>query len=597
MKNLPRWELSSVYPAFESPQFQTGLEELAKLKEEIVKLGKNLPKQAGEEPVWIRHYLEFFNRFQDLFDNLYAFAYMRFSTDTADFSAVNAMNLLDEIRIPVQSSLVWFRNKLANLTSSIASCMAAEPELRQYSFFIGEQLFLRSRQMSQEEEELAMDLLRTGGDLWSRLQETVTSALSAVWDAKRKIVKTVTELRSLASDPKREKRKKAFLLEKRLWESVKTPLAFSINGVKGFTVILARRRRYQDCVERSLVRARVSRPALEALVSAMKDSLPDFRRYFRAKAARLKLPRLAFYDLFAPLPGKQKKWSFVEARAFILKQFALFSDELAAFGRRAFDNGWIDAAPRKGKVGGAYCISLPVTRESRVLCNFSETFGAVTTIAHELGHAWHHHVLRDLSAIHRDYPMTLAETASIFAENLIFEGALKTFPKTEKAAALEHFLQDAGQIIVDILSRYLFESRLCEARTTRELSADELCGLMTDVQKETYGDALDPKSLHPYMWAVKSHYYRPELPFYNYPYAYGLLFGLGLFARFREEGKRFAATYKKMLEKTGCMTCADLAKDLGFDIEKRDFWESGLGLIRTRIDEFEMIAAPKRNKS
>lgn len=596
MKALPKWDLKNIYASFESEDYLAALEQLKSLKQNIVELAKSQPRQEQEEAAWLKRYLTLSNSFSDLWSTLYAFAYMRFSTNTADFAAVNAMNKLDEIQAPVKSSLVIFREKLAQL-SSLASLIAIEPELKPYTFVISEQLLWCSYQLSANEEELAQDLLRCTTELWSRLQEAISSNLTALWDARKKITKTITELRALAFAPKREVRKKAFRLEKKLWQSMQTPLAFSLNGVKGFTVVLGQRRAFPNLVEQSLLQARLSRPALEALLSSLHNALPDFRHYFRLKAQALGLPRLAFFDLFAPLNTSQRKWEFNQACDFIVSQFGNFSKELADFARKAFEKNWIDAAPRQGKVGGAYCISLPLKQESRVLCNFSGDFNSVTTMAHELGHAYHHEVLKQLPALLRDYPMTLAETASIFAENLVFEGALKEFSHAEKLGALEHFLQDAAQIVVDILSRYLFEKRLCAERSQRELSPEEICNLMLEAQRETYGDALDPKYLHPYMWAAKSHYYRPELPFYNYPYAFGLLFGLALLSRFKEEGKSFAKRYKSLLQKTGCATCQELAQELGFNIEKADFWESAMAIIRQRIQDFEQIVLSKAKRS
>ena len=597
MKALPKWDLTNIYSSLESEDYLSALEQLQDLKQSIVELAKSQPHQEQEEAAWLKRYLMLSNSFNDLWSNLYAFAYMHFSTNTADFAAVNAMNKLDEIQAQVKSSLVIFREKLSQLSSNLASLMAFEPELKKYTFVISEQLLWRSYQLSANEEELAQDLLRCSAELWSRLQEAISSNLTAVWDARKKIKKTITELRALAFADKREVRKKAFLLEKKLWQSMQTPLAFSLNGVKGFTVVLNKRRSFTNVVEQSLFQARLSRRALEALLTSLHNALPDFRHYFRLKARALGLPRLAFFDLFAPLNRRQRKWEFSQACDFIVSQFGNFSKELANFARRAFEKNWIDADPRQGKVGGAYCISLSLKKESRILCNFSGDFNSVTTMAHELGHAYHHEVLKHLPALLRDYPMTLAETASIFAENLVFEGALKELGQTEKIGALEHFLQDAAQIVVDILSRYLFEKRVCDERSQRELSPEEICNLMLEAQRETYGDALDPKYLHPYMWAAKSHYYRPEMPFYNYPYAFGLLFGLALFNRFKEEGKSFTQRYKTLLQKTGCTTCQELTQELGFDIEKADFWESAMAIIRQRIQDFEQMLLSKAERN
>jgi oligoendopeptidase F len=586
MAKLPRWDLPAVYPALGSEAYEKDAAEAKACAESLAALAANPPRLAADEPAWLERFIGRYNRFGDLFETLYAFAYMSYSVNTGDYKAIGEMNRLDALKVPVERALVEFRNALAALRSSVAGCLAALPALKDYQFFLEEQLLLRTHQMSPAEEELALELTRMGGEPWGRLQESVSSTIKSAWDEKKGTTKTVIELRALASNPKRSVRRKAFELELALWEAMKIPLAFSINGVKGFSTVLHGRRRYTDSLEYSLTRARLSRAALDSLTAVMTDALPDFRRYFKAKAKLLKVPKLAFYDLFAPLSEKAAPLGFEEARGLVLGRFGAFSGELGSFARKAFAGGWIDAEPRAGKVGGAYCISLPLRKASRVLCNFSPSFGAATTIAHELGHAFHHHVLKDAPAVHRDYPMTLAETASTFSENLVYEGAIASFPKARQVEALEHFLQDAAQIVVDILSRFLFESRLFAARAKGELSADELSSMMLQAQRETYGDGLDETRLHPYMWAVKGHYYRPELPFYNYPYAFGLLFGLGLFALSREQGRRFADTYKGVLAKTGRMTCVELTKELGFDIEKRAFWEQGMGLIVSRIDEF-----------
>jgi oligoendopeptidase F len=602
MSALPQWDLASIYPSFEDEKFTRDREALAGDAGEIVRLLAEPPRLGPEEPAWLERYLSLYNSFADRFETMYAYAYMRYSTNTGDYTAIGEMNRLEGLRVPVQRAIVEFRNVLASFKTSIAECLQAAPGLKEYSFFIEEQLSLRSRQMGPAEEELALELTRMGGDPWGRLQEALSSTLKAVWNEKKGETKTVNELRSLAFDPRRAVRKQAFELELKLWDSMKVPLAFSLNGVKGFTVVLDKKRKYKNPLDHSLTYSRLSPAALEALIGVMKRSLPDFRRYLKAKATMLSLPQLAFFDLFAPLSAGAGEWSYAEARAFIGRAFGSFSTELADFADRAFDSGWIDARTRPGKVGGAYCISLPRLGESRVLCNFTPSFNQLTTIAHELGHAFHHQVLARATAIQRDYPMTLAETASIFSENLVYETAINTFTGARKIEALEHFLQDATQIIVDILSRFLFESRLFEARPSGEVSADELSAFMIQAQADTYGDALAEESLHPYMWAVKGHYYRPDLSFYNYPYAFGLLFGLGLFSLYREQGRGFADTYKTVLGKSGSMKCVDLTRELGFDIEQPEFWENGMSLIRSRIDEFCALAESagtkhaKRNK-
>ena len=245
-------------------------------------------------------------------------------------------------------------------------------------------------------------------------------------------------------------------------------------------------------------------------------------------------------------------------------------------------------------MGGAYCAGFHLSGVSRVLCNFSGSFNNLTTIAHELGHAYHNEVLKDAPEIYRDFPMTLAETASIFCETIVLEGALKSADDEEKLSLIEHELMESTQIVVDILSRFIFEKKVFEKRRERELTATEFCEIMLDAQKQTYGDAMDKNFMHPYMWAVKGHYYRQELGFYNYPYAFGKLFGLGLYSRYREEGSPFTERYKDILYMTGTASAEDVTKAAGYDITTKDFWLSSLAMIEARVEQFEELCSKRK---
>jgi oligoendopeptidase F len=304
----------------------------------------------------------------------------------------------------------------------------------------------------------------------------------------------------------------------------------------------------------------------------------------------LGLPVCAFYDLFAPV-GKAagKTWAWEEATAFIAERFDGFDPGMGAFARHAASSSWIDAQGREGKVGGAYCTAFPLAGETRILCNFEGSFSSVTTVAHELGHAWHAELLKDLPRSRVSCPMTLAETASIFAETIVFEGALTQAGPEDRLSLIEGNLKDSCQVMVDILSRFYFERNLFDRRGQGELSPGELCELMKAAQEKTYGDGLDSRLLHPYMWAVKSHYYGADLAFYNYPYAFGLLFSLGLYARYQKEGPGFAAAYRELLRLTGQATVEEVARSAGFNLEGEEFWREGLSIIRRRVEDFEAL--------
>ena len=583
----PRWDLDPVYPGFDSAKYREHTEKLARLLDEAGEAVDRLEESRGRGD--LAACIGLFNRIYDYREELEDYAYSVYSTDTGNHRALKELNRLEEMMVRFHTDRIRFRTVLAGAAADAAGGAGAGEagvDLGDYRFFLEEELLLASKQMTPEEESLAADLSRAGGAAWGRLQESVSSRLTAVWDDDKGGTKTVTELRELAYHPDREVRKKAYSKELSCWKRMEIPLSFALNGVKGFSVILNGRRAYEDTLERSILQSRITRKGLDSLLEVMKESLPMFRRYLKSKAARLGLEVLSFYDIFAPVGGEGESFSFPRARGIIVSAFREFSPGLAEFADAAFENSWIDAEPREGKVGGAYCISFPLAKASRVFQNYSGSFNSVTTLAHELGHAYHHHLLTETPALLRQYPMTLAETASIFAETLIIDSTVEGMEGAGRDAVLETFLQDATQVIVDIYSRFVFEKAVFERRASGDLSPEEYCGLMAEAQKEAYGDALNHDELHPYMWAVKGHYYNQDLAFYNFPYAFGLLFGLGLYSRYRSEGSSFAGTYTEVLKMTGSAPAAKVAEYAGFSIEDKDFWRSGIEAIREKIDRF-----------
>jgi pepF/M3 family oligoendopeptidase len=314
-----------------------------------------------------------------------------------------------------------------------------------------------------------------------------------------------------------------------------------------------------------------------------------FRKYFNAKAKKIGKEKLAWWDVYAPVGKTDKVYSFEEARDFILENFEKFSTELAVFSRRAFDNNWIDAEQREGKRGGGFCMEVQAVKESRILVNFDGSYDQVSTLAHELGHAYHNECAYQAkkTMLQQLTPMTLAETASTMCETIVTEAVLSsTQDPQEELAVLEAQIQGAAQVVVDIYSRYLFEKEVFERREQSELSADDFDDIMERAQKATYGDGLDERYLQKFMWTWKPHYYSSSLSFYNYPYAFGLLFATGLYAIYQQRGAEFVEDYTNLLASTGEETAAKLARRFGIDITKRKFWDDSLAIIGQHIDRY-----------
>jgi oligoendopeptidase F len=324
------------------------------------------------------------------------------------------------------------------------------------------------------------------------------------------------------------------------------------------------------------------------MLEAMRESMPAFRKYLRHKAKLLGYENgLPWYEILAPM-GKAGSESFnvEDAHKYLVEHFSTFAPDLAEMVDRAFKEEWIDFYPRAGKVGGAFCSNLPFLKQSRILTNFTGSFGSVVTLAHELGHAYHGMQIENHRPLNTGYSMPVAETASTFNELIIVNDAIEKADGEEKIRLIESQLQDSTQIIVDIYSRFLFEDEVIRRRKSTFLFAKDLEEIMINAQKESYGDGLDPELMHPYMWVCKSHYYRAGLSYYNFPYAFGGLFSRGLYAKYLEDKEGFLPKYRALLNATTVDTVENVAGIAGIDLTNPEFWRTSLQTIADQIDMF-----------
>ncbi len=600
---LPHWDLSNVYPGLESEEFRqavgqlkAGLEELDEylLTHQIARGG---PLPAGGPPAvaaTIGGYLDRMNALLKLHETIDSYVYSFFATDSYNTTARRILSEMEVLEVCLERQEVLFRGwvgTVAEQAELFQTALAEAGSAREHAFYLAETAQQSRYLMSVAEETLAADLSLSGGRAWEKLQSVVTTQIKVPFERDGRVEDLpITVIQNLRSDPDGEVRRRAFEVESAAWHSAREPLAACLNGVKGAVSTLNRRRGRTDCLHQPLDQARIDRETLEAMLGVMADSFPAFRRYFQHKAALLDKEALPWWDLFAPVGRPGRRYTFAEARDLLLEQFGTFSDRLLTMARRAFDQRWIDAEPRDGKQGGAFCMEIPALEESRVLCNFDGSYDALATVGHELGHAYHSDCQAGKTQLQRGTPMTLAETASILVETCITEAALaQATDAQEELAILDSFLINASQVVVDIYSRYLFEKEVFERRADAELSADDLNDIMLRAQQATYGDGLDSRYLNAYMWAWKTHYYSPDLSFYNFPYAFGLLFGLGLYAIYQERGKAFLPDYEDLLRSTGEGTAADLAARFGIEIRGRAFWEGSMSVIRERIERYLVL--------
>jgi len=584
------WNLDVIYPS--KADFEKDLKKAADGLKEL----KNLLQYGCNAD--LAKIVSLMNEMNDTLETLYAYTSAKVTVNTSDKESVNALNRVEELGMDSAVVTTLFSGFVASNPEKVKAFVSENPD---YSYIMKEICDDASHMMSKELEELAADLMRSGSDAFSRLQESVSSSACAELDlsdlgpelSKIGGTKTVIELRALSTHSNREVRRRAYEAELKVWKEHETAFAFALNSIKGTSLSLEKRRHWDSPIQRSCSTARITEKTLDALISSLEKYLPMFRKYLKAKAKILGVEKLAWFDIVAPVGKSAKTYTYEEALALVSKFYGTFNQDMGKFAKNAFDNNWIDPFPTKGKTGGAYDTYIPKIKESRVFANFDGTYDGVSTFAHELGHAWHDHIVSVKPALLRSYPMTLAETASIFSEFIVFKGAVEEAEGDDKLAILEQFVQGACQVCVDILCRFYFEREIFKRRAEGELMAQDFCEIMLDCQRKTYGDGIDEKLMHPYMWAVKGHYYSTGFSFYNYPYAFGQLFGLGLYSRSLKDndGTPFYQKYNKLLSLTGQLPAKDVAATAGIDLESSSFWEEGLEIIAAYAKELEGYAS------
>ncbi|MBG0785587.1 MAG: M3 family oligoendopeptidase [Anaerolineaceae bacterium] len=592
----PRWDLSNVYPGLESQELAQDFEWvkdhtealIKRYEEEFIKVDPNSPPEEINQALSLM--VDEVNILMEKALTINAYLNSFTTTDSFNQEAARLDSKFDQVMIGVQKVSVLLQAWLGTFKDVLPEALSLGGSAGEHTFPITEMAEQSQYMMSEKEELLTSELGLSGASAWTKLQGVVTSQKTVDFELDGKVqTLPMPALINLHSHPDESVRKRAYQAEMAAWESVKEPLAACMNGIKGWVNTLNAHRGRKSAIEEPLDQGRIDQETLDAMMGAMKDSFPTFRKYFKAKAARFGQEALPWWNLFAPVGKIGKEYTYPEATEFILKNFETFSPELRDFAKNAFENNWVDAEQRPGKRGGAFCMPILGVKESRIFCNFDGSLDQVMTIAHELGHGYHNFNMFQAgkTVMQKQTPMTMAETASIMCETIMFNAIRETITDPqEELALLETALIGDSQVIVDIYSRYLFEKEVFERRENADLSADELSEIMENAQEATFGDGVDPEYRHKYMWTWKPHYYSANLSFYNFPYAFGLLFGVGLYAIYQKRGAAFVPDYKKLLSSTGEAPAAELAARFGIDIRSKQFWADSLAVIGKRIDRY-----------
>ena len=578
------WDLTVFYKDFDDPEFK---DDLARLPKEIDAFTAAIAAPAEDEVRKLVSLVHQEEALSCLFERLSMMIELNFAVD-ANNKAANAA-LAPLMRAVMGSSLAAnaFSRYLASL-DNLDAIIDADDELKARAFALREAAENAKHQLPEALEKPVLKMQLSGGEAFSHLRDKLDATLLVDYDGKQIPLSAV---RALAYDGDADTRRRAYEAELASYKKIELPMSFCLNNIKAEGETMAALKGYKGVLDMALAHSRMDEKTLEAMWTAIREALPEVREYFKAKGRLLGHENgLPFYDLFAPVGQSTRTYTVEEARALLLDLFGKFCPEMGEMMRTAFDEGWIDMFPREGKSGGAFCSGYYAKNISRVMTNFAGSASDVSTLAHELGHAFNNRMLHHKPIMMTETPMPLAETASTFNETLLISQLLKTATPEEELTLLDSCLTEQTQTMVDIYSRFLFEQKVVAAQADHALDVDELKETMLWAQEQSYGDGLDPEYRHPYMWACKSHYYSTGVHFYNFPYAFGGLFARGLYARYEKEGEAFVPVYCDLLSRFGSDTIANVTASVGIDVTTPDFWREAVESVLVQVRRFVELA-------
>ncbi len=578
------WDLTVFYKDFDDPEFK---DDLARLPKEIDAFTAAIAAPAEDEVKKLVSLVHQEEALSNLFERLSLMIGLTLSVDANNKAANAAMAPL--MRAVMGSSLASnaFSRYLASL-ENLDAIIDADDELKARAFALREAAEDAKHQLPEALEKPVLKMQLSGGEAFSQLRDKLDATLLVDYDGKQIPLSAV---RALAYDGDADTRRRAYEAELASYKKIELPMSFCLNNLKAEGETMAALKGYKGVLDMALAHSRMDEKTLEAMWTAIREALPELREYFKAKGRLLGHENgLPFYDLFAPVGQSTRTYTVEEARALLLDLFGKFCPEMGDMMRAAFDEGWIDMYPREGKSGGAFCSGYYAKNISRVMTNFAGSASDVSTLAHELGHAFNNRMLHHKPIMMTETPMPLAETASTFNETLLISQLLKTATPEEELTLLDSCLTEQTQTMVDIYSRFLFEQKVVAAQADHALDVDELKETMLWAQEQSYGDGLDPEYRHPYMWACKSHYYSTGVHFYNFPYAFGGLFARGLYARYEKEGEAFVPVYCDLLSRFGSDTIANVTASVGIDVTTPDFWREAVESVLVQVRRFVELA-------
>jgi oligoendopeptidase F len=590
------WDLTSYFPQFDGS-------EMRQFKESLGSDITSLTQRAATLPTLTEETADAWEQVLILNEELLR----RMSHLSSYISCLASSDARNEAYLQEEASLARRRAELAkvriellravkSVSDEVFSSFAGRTALAGAEHYLNRLREEAQRVMATEKEVLATDLAVDGIQAWGRLYDTTSSKLEFDMiypDGKHQRL-PMSQRRSLMEHPDRRIRKAAFDGGNAAWQTVEDVAAAALNAIGGTRLTLNRHRGVEHFLDIALFQASITRKTLDAMFTALFDNVELPRRILKLKAKQMRQENVAWFDLGAPLAlPNQGKLSWDKAKSTVQESFRRAYPALGDFFRgQVIGKNWVDWEPRPGKRPGGFCTSSLLSKESRIFLTYNDSLADALTLAHESGHAFHGYLMRDIRPYSRAYPMTLAETASTFGEQVLMNGLLDdpAVSGTEKALMLDMEVGHGAIYLLDIPVRYEFEKAFYEERKSGELSVSRLKELMVETQRRVLGDVLKRGGEDPYFWASKLHFYITGITFYNFPYTFGFLLSRALYTKFKREGTDFLPHYERFLKLTGSDTAENVVRQtLGQDLENPDFWSDAIQSLQEPLIRLENL--------
>ncbi len=586
MKYAINWDLDSIFAGGSSSEtLRQELNELSTKINAFHQLVEAFTPNTTQQVTELKEILAIHEEIQKSFTECGSF-----------IEALNSANIHDQqaklLTGQLYSNLPAFQLATTILNKKFASYSEEEwqnlmTHFSQIAFRLSEMRRDGQELLDEQSENIINTLALDGQSAWSQHYDTIVASIQIPFNGE--MLSAGQAFNTMMSSQDKAVRQELFKKWEKAWSEKADIFADTLNHLDGFRLNNYKLHGVDDFLKQPLEYNRLDKETLDMMWGTIQKNKQPIIDFLTRKAQLFGKDKMDWQDQDAPIVlgnFEERRYTFDQAADFIVENFKKFSPKMSEFAQMAFDKAWIEAEDRPGKRPGGYCTSLPKSQESRIFMTYGESVNEVSTLAHELGHAFHSHVMWDLPTLNQDYAMNVAETASTFAELIVADATLKE-AKTdeEKINLLDVKLQNAIAMFMNIHARFIFESNFYAARQKGLVATDEITRLMVEAQKEAYINGLG--SYHPHFWAAKLHFFIDEVPFYNFPYTFGYLFSLGIYAKASQHADGFEDQYIALLRDTASMTTEELAKKhLDTDLHQATFWQAGIDMVLKDITTF-----------